>query len=75
MKMIRPLPILIKQIEITNGKYRPATSDEKPWVDKCLSTPWNEIEVGMGLAEGMHVLELRQIRANDAKKENRNSNR
>ena len=45
-----------KQIEISDGKYRPGTSDEKPWKGKWLSTPWNEIEVGIGLAVGMPVL-------------------
>ena len=45
-----------KQIEISDGKYRPGTSDEKPWKGKWLSTPWNEIEVGIGLAVGMPIL-------------------
>lgn len=45
-----------KQIEISDGKYRPGTSDEKQWKGKWLSTPWNEIEVGMGLAVGMPIL-------------------
>ncbi len=45
-----------KQIEISDGKYRPGTDDEKPWVGKWLSTPWNEIEVGIGLAVGMPIL-------------------
>lgn len=45
-----------KQIEISDGKYRPGTSDEKQWKGKWLSTPWNEIEVGIGLAVGMPIL-------------------
>ena len=45
-----------KQIEISNGKYRPGTRDEKQWNGKWLSTPWNEIEVGIGLAVGMPIL-------------------
>ena len=45
-----------KQIEISDGKYRPGTSDEKSWSGKWLSTPWNEIEVGIGLAVGMPIL-------------------
>ena len=45
-----------KQIEINQGKYRPGTSDEKQWIDKWLSTPWNEIEVGIGMAIGMPIL-------------------
>ena len=45
-----------KQIEISEGKYRPGTSDEKLWKGKWLSTPWNEIEVGIGLAVGMPIL-------------------
>ena len=45
-----------KQIEISNGKYRPGTNDEKEWKNRWLSTPWNEIEVGIGLAVGMPIL-------------------
>lgn len=45
-----------KQIEISNGKYRPGTDDEQKWENKWLSTPWNEIEVGIGLAVGMPIL-------------------
>lgn len=45
-----------KQIEIADGKYRPGTNEEKAWKNKWLSTPWNEIEVGIGLAVGMPIL-------------------
>lgn len=45
-----------KQIYISEGKYRPSTTEESLWKDKWLSTPWNEIEVGMGLAIGMPIL-------------------
>ncbi len=45
-----------KQIEIFTGKYRPGTCDESVWKNKWLSTPWNEIEVGIGLAVGMPIL-------------------
>lgn len=45
-----------KQIEISDGKYRPGTDDERPWIGKWLSTPWNDIEVGIGLATGMPIL-------------------
>lgn len=45
-----------KQIEITDGKYRPGTKEVQPWKDKWLSTPWNEIEVGIGLAVGIPIL-------------------
>jgi len=48
-----------KQIEIADGKYRPGSSDEKEWSNKWLSTPWNEIEVGIGLAIGMPILLVR----------------
>ena len=45
-----------KQIEISDGKYRPGTNEEKSWKGKWLSTPWNDIEVGIGLAVGMPIL-------------------
>ena len=45
-----------KQIEISEGKYRPGTREAKDWSDKWLSTPWNEIEVGIGLSVGMPIL-------------------
>lgn len=45
-----------KQIEIAKGMYRPGTSEEKTWEHKWISTPWNEIEMGMGLSVGMPIL-------------------
>lgn len=45
-----------KQIHISRASYRPWTGDETVWEGKWLSTPWNEIEVGMGLAVGMPIL-------------------
>ena len=45
-----------KQIYISDGEYRPQTKDKSLWKDKWLSTPWNEIEVGIGLAVGMPIL-------------------
>ena len=45
-----------KQIYISDGEYRPQTKEKSLWKDKWLSTPWNEIEVGMGLAVGMPIL-------------------
>lgn len=45
-----------KQIYISDGEYRPQTKDKSLWKDKWLSTPWNEIEVGIGLAIGMPIL-------------------
>ena len=45
-----------KQTQIHQATYRPNTSDEKEWNEKWLSTPWNEIEVGMGLMKGLPIL-------------------
>ena len=45
-----------KQIEISDGVYRPFAGKPEKWEGKWLSTPWNEIEVGMGLAVGMPIL-------------------
>ena len=46
----------LKQINIHTASYRPGTKDEKEWGERWLSTPWNEIEVGMGLMKGMPIL-------------------
>ena len=59
-----------KQIEITNGKYRPGTEEAKPWDGKWLSTPWNEIEVGIGLAVGMPILLVHDSDINEGVFEN-----
>lgn len=45
-----------KQINVKSGQYRPQTSKGKEWKDKWLSTPWSEIEVGMGLMCGLPIL-------------------
>ncbi len=46
----------LKQVNIQKGFYRPNTEEENLWENKWLSTPWNEIEVGMGLMKGMPIL-------------------
>lgn len=45
-----------KQISIKEATFRPNTNDEQIWQNKWMSTPWNDIEVGMALMEGMPVL-------------------
>ena len=45
-----------KQTNIHNATFRPQTNNEEKWNDKWLATPWNEIEVGMGLMKGMPIL-------------------
>ena len=42
-----------KQTNIHDATFRPQTNNEEKWNDKWLATPWNEIEVGMGLMKGM----------------------
>lgn len=46
----------LKQLNIHKASYRPGTQKEEEWKEKWLSTPWNEIEVGMGLMKGMPIL-------------------
>lgn len=46
----------LKQLNIQEAVYRPGTSDAKDWNGKWLSTPWNEIEVGMGVMAGLPIL-------------------
>ena len=45
-----------KQTQIHTATYRPHTSIEQLWKEKWISTPWNEIEVGMGLMKGLPIL-------------------
>ena len=42
--------------QIHNDTFRPKTNNEEKWNDKWLATPWNEIEIGMGLMKGMPIL-------------------
>ena len=46
----------LKQLNIHKASYRPGTNDHQEWEEKWLSTPWNEIEVGMGLMKGLPIL-------------------
>lgn len=46
----------LKQLNIKKASYRPNTIEEANWEEKWLSTPWSEIEVGMGLMKGMPIL-------------------
>ena len=46
----------LKQLNIHKASYRPGTQEAEEWEEKWLSTPWNEIEVGMGLMKGMPIL-------------------
>lgn len=45
-----------KQINVKNGVYRPGMGNEEEWKDRWLSTPWSEVEVGMGLMKGLPIL-------------------
>lgn len=45
-----------KQTNIQEAIYRPNTKDEEKWNNKWIATPWNDIEVGMGLMKGMPIL-------------------
>ena len=46
----------LKQLNIHTATYRPDTQDKEEWSEKWFSTPWNQIEVGMGLMKGMPIL-------------------
>lgn len=45
-----------KQINIEKGVYRPNTSEKEELSDKWMPTPWNELEIGMGLMKGLPIL-------------------
>ncbi len=46
----------LKQIHIDKGTFRPGTQECENWNNKWLSTPWSEIEIGMGLMKGLPIL-------------------
>ena len=46
----------LKQLHIEKATFRPATDECETWNDRWLPTPWNEIEIGMGLMIGMPIL-------------------
>lgn len=46
----------LKQINIVSGSYHKNTFQEKDITNKWMSTPWNELEVGMGLMAGLPIL-------------------
>ena len=56
MRSVGMIAFGLKQLNIHRASYRPGTYNEEEWVGKWLSTPWNEIEVGMGLMKGMPIL-------------------
>ncbi len=45
-----------EQLHIKEATYRPQTKDERIWKDFWQSTPWSEIEVGMGIMKSMPIL-------------------
>lgn len=45
-----------RQISITNGVFLPGTPRESRIEGKWLHTPWNEVEVGMSLMQGLPIL-------------------
>ena len=46
----------LRQINISTGSYHKNTPKEEAISDKWMSTPWNELEVGMGLMAGLPIL-------------------
>lgn len=45
-----------KQISIEKGVYRPNTSEKEELSNRWMPTPWNELEIGMGLMKGVPIL-------------------
>ena len=56
MRSVGMIAFGLKQLNIHKASYRPNTQNEEEWDGKWLPTPWNEIEVGMGLMKGMPIL-------------------
>lgn len=55
----------LKQLNIHTASYRPGTQAEEEWKERWLSTPWNEIEFGMGLMMGLPVLRVKDPEINN----------
>lgn len=53
-----------RQIHISSGEYRINTPEEENIDNKWLPTPWNEIEVGMGLMAGVPILLIKDDEIN-----------
>jgi len=47
-------------IKITNGTWRPGTSEEKALEDVAFTTAWNQIEAGIAITVGIPLLALRE---------------
>ncbi|MBQ2808491.1 MAG: pentapeptide repeat-containing protein [Bacteroidaceae bacterium] len=46
----------LKQLKIEKGTFRPGTKEENELNMKWVHTPWNELEVGMGIMKGLPIL-------------------
>ena len=46
----------LKQVNIKDGVYHPDTTKQTSLKNKWLPTPWNELEVGMGLMNDLPIL-------------------
>lgn len=53
-----------RQISIKSGKNRVNTVEEENLSDLWMPTPWNEIEVGMGVMAGLPILLVKDSRIN-----------
>lgn len=54
-----------KQTLIRDGVYRPGMKGEKALKEQWLSTPWNEVEVGMATMIGIPILLVKDIDIED----------
>lgn len=50
-----------KQISIEKGVYRPNTSEKEELNNRWMPTPWNELEIGMGLMKGLPILLIKDV--------------
>lgn len=55
----------MKQYHIIEAKYHQGLPDEKTLKEEWWSTPWNEIEVGMGLMRGLPLLVVKDNAINN----------
>ncbi len=54
-----------KQTFIKTGTYRPGMNGEKELSQRWLSTPWNEVEVGMATMAGLPILLVKDMEIED----------
>lgn len=49
-----------RQLQISAGRWRPGTGDERSTDGMAMATPWNQVEAGMAAALGLPIFVVRE---------------